>query len=137
MEFCEGLHLIYQGIEDVKFRFPRMELSYFFVICQPDQNHVLTWLGETTNFRTLALEEFEKETISVRQRGLIRMRSITNYGMGAFIVVAGFFFMFPTSLTRPFLSQYEPTMLRVFAVICWVYGAFRIYRGYAKNYFRD
>lgn len=85
----------------------------------------------------MALEEFERETVSSREKGLIRMRSITNYGMGAFIIIAGFFFMFPTAMTRSFLDQYEPTSLRIFAVVCWIYGGFRVYRGYAKNYFRD
>jgi hypothetical protein len=93
--------------------------------------------GENKNLKTLALEEFEKESLSSREKGLVRMRSITNYGMGAFIVVAGFFFMFPTSMTRSFLNQYDASSLQMFAVICWVYGGFRIYRGYAKNYFRD
>jgi hypothetical protein len=83
----------------------------------------------------MALEEFENEPLSERQRGMIRMRSITNYGMGAFMILAGFFFMFPTRYTSNFIDQYDPTMIKIFAVVCWVYGAFRIYRGYKKNYF--
>ena len=83
----------------------------------------------------MALEEFEKEHLSEREKGFIRMRSIMNYGMGAFIIVVGFFFMFPIKSTRPFINQYEPFVIKLFAVICWIYGAFRIYRGYSKNYF--
>ncbi len=85
----------------------------------------------------MALEEFEKEQMTERQRGLVQMRSIMNYGMGIFIVVAGCFFMFPTSYTREFLDKYDPVLIKIFASVCWVYGAFRIYRGYKKNYFRD
>jgi hypothetical protein len=85
----------------------------------------------------MALEEFEKHRMSERQKGLSQMRSITNYGMGVFIIIAGCFFMFPTSYTAEFLDKYDPVLIRIFAAICWVYGGFRIFRGYQKNYFRD
>lgn len=85
----------------------------------------------------MALEEFENEQLSERDKGLIRMRTITNYGMGTFMILVGFFFMFPTQYTRGFVNQYDPVLIKIFAVICWLYGAFRIYRGYRKNYFRN
>lgn len=85
----------------------------------------------------MALEEFEKEQISEREKGYIRMRSITNYGMGVFMLFAGLFFMFPIKLTRNYINQYDPTVIKMFAVICLLYGVFRIYRGYKKNYFRN
>jgi hypothetical protein len=85
----------------------------------------------------MALEEFEKEPLNDREKNMIRMRSITNYTMGVFFIGAGFFFMFPTSYTAAFLSKYDPSTMKMFAVICWVYGLFRVFRGYSKNYFRD
>ena len=85
----------------------------------------------------MALEEFENEPLNEREKGIVRMRTITNYGMGAFMIIVGFFFMFPTSYTRAFINQYDPVLIKLFAVICWLYGAFRIYRGYMKNYFRN
>jgi hypothetical protein len=85
----------------------------------------------------MALEEFEKEPLSERDKGIIRMRSITNYGMGSFLIIAGFFFMFPIKLTQGYINQYDPVLIKVFASICWLYGAFRIYRGYQKNYFKN
>ncbi|MFM2360229.1 MAG: hypothetical protein RLY16_2222 [Bacteroidota bacterium] len=85
----------------------------------------------------MALEEFEREPMSERHRGISQMRTITNYGMGALLVIAGFFFMIPTRYTEDFLDLYDPVLIKIFAVICWVYGAFRIYRGYQKNYFND
>ena len=84
----------------------------------------------------MALEEFEKEPYSAREKGIIRMRTITNYGMGVFLILAGCFFMFPIKLTRGFIGQYDPVLIKVFAAVCWFYGAFRIYRGYKKNYFK-
>jgi fucose 4-O-acetylase-like acetyltransferase len=85
----------------------------------------------------MALEEFEKEPISERQRGIIQMRTISNYGMGLFFIVAGFVFMFPTKYTITFLSKYDDALIKMFAIICWIYGAFRVFRGYQKNYFND
>ena len=85
----------------------------------------------------MALEEFERDPMSERQKGLTQMRTITNYGMGVFIIIVGCFFMFPTRYTASFLDKYDPVLVKIFAVICWVYGAFRVYRGYKKNYFRD
>ena len=85
----------------------------------------------------MALEELENEKLSVRDKGFVRMRTITNYGMGFFMVLVGFFFMFPVKLTQGFINQYDPALIKLFAVICWLYGTFRMYRGYKKNYFRD
>jgi len=85
----------------------------------------------------MAMGEFEKEKLSEREKGFVRMRSITNYGMGGFMVLVGFFFMFPVKLTQGFINQYDTSLIKLFAVICWMYGAFRIYRGYKKNYFTD
>lgn len=85
----------------------------------------------------MALEEFERERFSERDKNLIRMRSMTNYVMGILLVAAGFFFFFPMEKTAPLLSQYDPSLMKVMAVVCWIYGIFRIYRGYKKNYFRE
>jgi hypothetical protein len=85
----------------------------------------------------MALEEFEKEQLSERDKGIVRMRSITNYGMGLFMVLAGCVFMFPIKMTQGFVNQYDPVLIKIFAAVCWLYGGFRIYRGYKKNYFRN
>lgn len=86
----------------------------------------------------MALEEFENKELNERDKGIIQMRTITNYGMGAFMIIAGFFFMFPIKgYTASFVNQYDPVLIKIFAAVCWLYGAFRIYRGYKKNYFRN
>ncbi len=85
----------------------------------------------------MALEEFEKEQLSEREKGISQMRSISNYGMGIFLLVAGCFFMFPTKYTVQFLNHYDGALIKVFAVICWIYGGFRVFRGYQKKYFND
>ena len=85
----------------------------------------------------MALEEFEKEPLTEREKGIIRMRSITNYGMGIFMIFVGLFFIIPLAQTRAFVNQYDPVLIKFFSVICLLYGSFRIYRGYKKNYFRN
>ena len=85
----------------------------------------------------MALEEFEREQLSEREKGIVRMQTITNYGMGIFMIIVGFFFMFPVKMTRSYIDQYDPVLIMVFGVICWLYGSFRVYRGYKKNYFRN
>lgn len=84
----------------------------------------------------MALEEFENRQLSEREKNLVRMRSITNYVMGTFIVLAGLFFLFPFGNAKPYIEKsYDPVMIKLFAGLCFIYGAFRIYRGYKKNYF--
>ena len=85
----------------------------------------------------MALEEFEKEQISDREKNAIRMRRITNYTMGVFFIAVGFFFMFPTKYTAQYINQYDPLVIKLFAGLCWLYGLFRLYRGYKKNYYSN
>lgn len=85
----------------------------------------------------MALEEFDQEPLSAHEKGIIRMRTITNYGMGAFWIFAGFVFMIPNKYTRAFIKEYDPLLILIFAGVCFIYGLFRIYRGYKKNYFQD
>lgn len=85
----------------------------------------------------MALEEFEKEPLSDRDKNIVRMRSLTNYVMGVFFIGVGFFFMFPMKYSAEFLSKWDAGTIKMFAVICWIYGVFRLYRGYQKKYFRD
>jgi hypothetical protein len=85
----------------------------------------------------MALEEFENEKMTERAKGLVRMRSISNYVMGIMIIGAGIFFLFPPASMLPRINQYDPAMIKLMAIVCFIYGFFRIYRGYKKNYFRE
>lgn len=82
----------------------------------------------------MALEEFEKDQMTDREKNLVRMRSITNYTMGVFFIGVGFFFFFPTTYTAMYINQYDPVLIRIFAAICLLYGVFRLYRGYKKKF---
>ena len=63
------------------------------------------------------------------------MRSILDYGMGGIILLFGFFFLFAERLG--FYFDLDPLMKYLFSFLCIIYGAWRIYRGYQKNYYSE
>ena len=85
----------------------------------------------------MALEEFEKEQMSDRDKGYIRMRSIMDYGMGALWTAMGVFLIFIKKFNTGLETRYDESTLIIFGCICLLYGVFRIYRGYKKNYLRE
>ncbi|HVM88942.1 MAG TPA: hypothetical protein VMT76_12205 [Puia sp.] len=68
-----------------------------------------------------------------RTKGYILMRAIMDYGMGVLIFFLGIFFMFSKQLG--FAFNVDNFYRYFFAGLCMLYGGFRIYRGYKKNYF--
>lgn len=77
------------------------------------------------------LEEYENK----KRKQVTQMKSIMDYGMGILILLAGIFFLFHNELNIPFGAGEPSAMERVFGGLCLLYGAWRIYRGYKKNYF--
>jgi hypothetical protein len=82
----------------------------------------------------MALEEFENDPGKSKRYG--RMRSIMDYGMGTLWIAMGIFLMFPYKFSNNF-QQFDNPMIKIFAGICILYGSFRIYRGYKKNYYNQ
>jgi hypothetical protein len=77
------------------------------------------------------IEEYENQ----RQKQISQMRTITNYGMGIVFLCAGVFFLIYKGLDIDFGR--EPSGIdKVIGIMFVAYGAWRIYRGYKKNYFR-
>lgn len=85
----------------------------------------------------MALEEFEKEQPTEREKGYMRMRSIMDLGMGILWTGMGVFILFIKRFSPDLAERYDPNIIKVFGAICVIYGIFRIYRGYKKKYFRD
>lgn len=85
----------------------------------------------------MALEEFEKEQMSDREKGYIRMRSIMDFGMGLLWTGMGVFIIFIKKFSLDLAEQYDSGAFKAFGVVCIIYGLFRIYRGYKKKYLRD
>ena len=73
-------------------------------------------------------EEKKKKDYSLR-------RAIMDYGMG--VMIAGFGVFFAIAHKIGFEFNIEPLFRYLFAGLCLLYGGFRIYRGYKKNYYNE
>jgi len=62
-------------------------------------------------------------------------RSILDYGMGFTIFMFGVFFLAAKKLGYDF--DLEPAFRYSFAFLCIIYGGWRMYRGYKKDYYTD
>ena len=72
-----------------------------------------------------------------RRKQTTRMRSIMDYIMGGLFALTGIFFLIYNSLGIKLMGR-EPSSLDYgIGGLFLLYGAWRIYRGYKKNYFRD
>jgi hypothetical protein len=70
---------------------------------------------------------------SHRAKGYRMRRSIMDYGMGIIIICLGFFFLLASRLGITF--NIDDKFRYLFGGLCILYGFFRVYRGYKKNYF--
>ncbi|MFN8290408.1 MAG: hypothetical protein U0U70_09135 [Chitinophagaceae bacterium] len=80
-------------------------------------------------------DEYEKK----KRQQVSQMKSLMDYGMGILILLVGLFFLFRDKLGHfPLNDQLgKPDMLeRVFGGMSVVYGLWRLYRGYKKQYFK-
>ena len=75
--------------------------------------------------------------MSEKDKGYIRMRSIMDYGMGALWSAMGVFLIFIKKFNTGLETRYDDSTLKVFGSVCLLYGLFRIYRGYKKNYLKE
>ncbi len=85
----------------------------------------------------MALEEFDREEMSRKNKGYAFMKSIMDYGMGLLWLGMGFILLFSDKFGIKIDARFNDPALKAFAIVCLVYGIFRIYRGYKKNYFKE
>ena len=85
----------------------------------------------------MSLEEFEKEQLSAKDKGYIRLRSIMDLGMGFLWTAMGVFLVFVKYFNTGLETRYDDATLRIFGIVCFIYGIFRIYRGIKKNYLKE
>lgn len=79
------------------------------------------------------IDEYEKK----RKKDLERIRSIVDYTMGVLFVGLGIFFLvrYQQKITLKYLG--DPDWLDIaLGALFILYGGWRLYRGYKKNYFR-
>ncbi|HVU83581.1 MAG TPA: hypothetical protein VHC50_01985 [Puia sp.] len=68
-----------------------------------------------------------------RTKGYVLRRSIMDYGMGVVILCLGIFFLIAPKVGVVF--GIDDLFRYIFGGLCILYGLFRVYRGYKKNYF--
>lgn len=77
-----------------------------------------------------------KEELNKRQKNYAIMRSVLDYGMGIIVVSIGIFFLFSKQIVgREYLD--DVWMKYIVGTLFILYGGFRVYRGYKKNYFKE
>jgi small neutral amino acid transporter SnatA (MarC family) len=77
-------------------------------------------------------EEYENK----KRKQIIMMKSIMDYGMGILIVIAGLFFLFHNKFNISIGNTSTSFFEKFFGGLCLLYGGWRLYRGYKKNYFQ-
>ena len=78
------------------------------------------------------LEEYEKK----RRKQVSFMRSLMDFAMGIVIIFLGVLLFFHDKFKLEINERLSPNIVKVLGVIFVLYGAWRVYRGYKKNYFQ-
>lgn len=84
----------------------------------------------TPNSHSMSFDQQEK-----RRKNYVTMRSVKDYGMGLLILTCGTFFLFSEKFGVTI--ELDAVFRNLFGGMCVVYGLFRIYRGYKKNYYSE
>ena len=85
----------------------------------------------------MSLERFNNDALTKQEKVMVRMRSLTNYVMGLLLTACGIMIFFPPKIIADKIALYDEVAIKLLGTICIIYGLFRIYRGYKKNYFRE
>jgi threonine/homoserine/homoserine lactone efflux protein len=78
------------------------------------------------------LEEYQDE----QRRQTSRMRSIMDYTMGILLFLVGVYFLIYDKLGVNVFNKQPSPMDKLIGIVFILYGGWRIYRGYKKNYYR-
>ncbi|HEV7621614.1 MAG TPA: hypothetical protein VGO09_07775 [Flavisolibacter sp.] len=78
------------------------------------------------------LEEYQEK----QNKQSSRIRSFMDYTMGIILLLVGIYFLVYNKLGVNLFRQAPSNMDYVIGGLFMVYGIWRIYRGYKKNYFR-
>jgi hypothetical protein len=89
--------------------------------------------GQNNPARRKNLRKMENEPPEKRKQNYMLRRSILDYGMGIIIFGFGIFLLISSKLGYKF--WFDDVTRYIFAGLFLVYGTWRFYRGYQKNYF--
>jgi len=81
---------------------------------------------------TYMLEEYEKK----KQKQVSIMRSVLNYGVGILMIALGCLLFLHEKLNVTINPSFSHETVRILGVVFVLYGGWRIYKGYKKNYFQ-
>ncbi len=81
----------------------------------------------------------EQDSRDRQRKGYVLMRSVYDFGLGILIFGIGFILVFGGKLGIPALKEFidgssDPFLLKIFGCMSLLYGGFRLYRGFKKNY---
>lgn len=85
----------------------------------------------------MALEEFEEDPLTNRQKAYLRTRSIVDYCMGLLWMSMGVFLVFKKYFDVQIAEQFNDFTFKILGGLFIIYGIFRMYRAYKKNYYRE
>jgi hypothetical protein len=72
----------------------------------------------------------------LHRKRISRMRSLMDYSMGIILSLIGLFFLFYGQMDITLMGRKHNNMDYLIGGLFLVYGIWRIYRGYKKDYFR-
>ena len=78
------------------------------------------------------IEDYEEQ----RRKQIALRRSIADYVMGVLFLLLGLGLLFHNTIGFDFGPNKTPALDIGFGIMCVVYGGWRIYRGYKKDYFK-
>jgi len=78
------------------------------------------------------VEEYEKK----KRRQVSNMRSVADYSMGTLFLLIGLYLLLYRQLGINLLNRAPSSTDYLFGGLFVLYGAWRLYRGYKKNYFK-
>ena len=78
----------------------------------------------------------QEEPKDERSKNYVLMRTLMDVGMGIIYIGVSLFILFAKRFGFS-SAVFDPPFNYLFPGICIAYGAFRIYRGVKKNYFRS
>ena len=79
------------------------------------------------------VEDYESQ----RRKQITLRRAIMDFSMGIIFFLLGLFLLLYRSLGIQFGNNRSAAIDLIFGTMCVLYGAWRIYRGYKKDYFKD
>ena len=85
--------------------------------------------------KSIMNQEDREEKVEPKVKRYILMRRISDFGMGTIYLAIGIVIMFAKQFN--FISDFTLSLpAKFFAGVALIYGAWRIYRGIKKQYFR-